>query len=260
MLLGALRAGYRCFHLRSCRTGTRIELCKLLVHISFGGERDFEPGVSMASAQVLESPAADLSLGGAVRTVEFASRLQKQFRVQRERLRSKVLVELDIRLRRARLRAHKARVLITSIWFGTGVLLTTLSILFYATPASLWGAKDIGLPGGIFLGYTGSGLMLMGVLPTDVRLVSRMVTLIASSLVAVTLFASFLFFIAGDGTHCRGYARRSEVDAWDETPCGYHLFTDFLVASLAFGFLNMVTRLYISSRLGEFGRWAGAVM
>ena len=32
-VLGALRTGYRCFQLRQPRTGTRIELCSLLVHI-----------------------------------------------------------------------------------------------------------------------------------------------------------------------------------------------------------------------------------
>ncbi len=34
-LLGALRPGYRCFEMRS-RNGTKIELCKLLVHIDVG--------------------------------------------------------------------------------------------------------------------------------------------------------------------------------------------------------------------------------
>lgn len=35
-VLGALRPGYRCFHLRQMTTGTRIELCSLLVHLEFG--------------------------------------------------------------------------------------------------------------------------------------------------------------------------------------------------------------------------------
>ena len=35
-MLGALRPGYRCFQLRHPRTGTRIELCSVLVHISLG--------------------------------------------------------------------------------------------------------------------------------------------------------------------------------------------------------------------------------
>jgi len=37
-VLGVLRSGYRCFHLRSSRYGTRIEMCKLFVHIAFGVE------------------------------------------------------------------------------------------------------------------------------------------------------------------------------------------------------------------------------
>lgn len=37
-VLGALRSGYRCFQLRHMRTGTRIELCSLLVHIEIAEE------------------------------------------------------------------------------------------------------------------------------------------------------------------------------------------------------------------------------
>ena len=38
LVLGALRAGYRCVQLRDARHGTRIELCALLVHIDVGDE------------------------------------------------------------------------------------------------------------------------------------------------------------------------------------------------------------------------------
>lgn len=37
-VLGMLRPGYRNFHLRSSRYGTRIEMCTVFVHISFGVE------------------------------------------------------------------------------------------------------------------------------------------------------------------------------------------------------------------------------
>jgi len=39
-VLGALREGYRCFQLRHKGTGTRIQLCSLLVHIAVGEERN----------------------------------------------------------------------------------------------------------------------------------------------------------------------------------------------------------------------------
>merc|ERR1712139_364761 len=39
-VLGVLRQGFRCFHLRSMK-GVRIELCTLLVHIEIGEESNF---------------------------------------------------------------------------------------------------------------------------------------------------------------------------------------------------------------------------
>jgi len=37
-VLGALKPGYRCLHLRDPKTGTRIDMCALLVHITIGKE------------------------------------------------------------------------------------------------------------------------------------------------------------------------------------------------------------------------------
>ena len=53
-VLGALRPGYRSFQMRSIRTGTRIELCSLLVHITLGEEKNLWADAETLRCQIVQ--------------------------------------------------------------------------------------------------------------------------------------------------------------------------------------------------------------
>jgi len=57
-VLGALRAGYRSLQLRHPKFGTRIELCGLLLHISFGEEPNLDD-VEVLKSELEQSQAAN---------------------------------------------------------------------------------------------------------------------------------------------------------------------------------------------------------
>ncbi len=200
--LSALRAGYRALALRDATTGTRIELCTLLIHVT----RTTEP---LLPRNVPGDELARLMSVWASAHVAYraTATLQSRFRMRRRRRKESGVTAFEDTMREARARIRRTRRTLTAVWICWGLLVVGAAFVLLSVSETRSAFT-------LLLSICGGLFMLMAVLPTDKDLVALL-----DCFGHFTVVSGFVLCVwhAAPGTKCAGLAHPSSVHSCTHT-------------------------------------------